>query len=150
MAYRLVNGDRAAAEDAVQEVLIKLWQSAPRFKPGGSVISYVSRLTYTSCIDLHRKAKKTTEIMEETVAVEETATGQLQRKEQNRILLGSLETLPKRQQEAILLTYFHENERREVARAMATTEKAVEHLIARGLKTLAVQLPQQKYGGHHG
>ncbi len=150
MAYRLVNGDRAAAEDAVQEVLIKLWQTAPRWKSGGSVISYVSRLTYTSCIDLHRKKPKTAEINEETVAIDETASAQLLRKEHNKILLTSLEVLPKRQQEAILLTYFHENERREVARTMATTEKAVEHLIARGLKTLAVHLPQQKYGGQHG
>ena len=150
MAYRLVNGDRAAAEDAVQEVLIKLWQQAPRWKSGGSVISYVSRLTYTSCIDLHRKKQKTTEIHEETVIIEETSTGHLLRKEQNAILLASLDTLPERQQEAILLTYFHENERREVAKTMATSEKAVEHLIARGLKTLAIRLPQQKYGGQHG
>ena len=150
MAYRLVNGDRAAAEDAVQEVLIKMWQTAPRWKSGGSVLSYVSRLTYTSCIDLHRKKPKTAEINEETVAIEETATAQLLRKEHNKVLLNSLEILPKRQQEAILLTYFHENERREVAKIMATTEKAVEHLIARGLKTLAVHLPQQKYGGQHG
>jgi RNA polymerase sigma-70 factor (ECF subfamily) len=150
MAYRLVNGDRAAAEDAVQEALIKLWQQAPRWKPGGSVVSYASRLTYTSCIDLHRKKRNTTEIHEETVLIDETATKHLLRKEQNKILLTSLELLPERQQEAILLTYFHENERREVARAMATTEKAVEHLVARGLKTLAIHLPQQKYGGQHG
>lgn len=150
MAYRLVNGDRAAAEDAVQEALIKLWQQAPRWKPGGSVASYASRLVYTSCIDLHRKKRKTTEIYEETVVIEETATPHLLRREQNEILLASLKILPDRQQEAILLTYFHENERREVAKVMETSEKAVEHLVARGLKTLAAHLPQRKYGGLHG
>lgn len=151
IAYRLMSGDRAAAEDAVQDVLIKIWQTGPRWKSGGSVTAYVSRLAYTCCIDLHRKNPKSTDALEEeTIAEDETATSELLRREQNGFLLDALDRLPERQREAILLTYFHENERREVARTMATTEKAVEHLIARGLKTLAVHLPEKKYGGFHG
>ena len=150
MAFRMMNGDRAAAEDAVQDVLIKLWQSAPRWRSGGSVISYASRLTYTTCIDLHRNQQKSSGEVDENLGEAETVTGELLRKEHNQILLAAIETLPDRQKEAILLTYFHENERREVAKAMATTEKAVEHLIARGLKSLANVLPEKQYGGFHG
>ncbi len=149
-AYRLMNGDRAAAEDAVQDVLIKIWQTAPRWQSGGSVSGYVSRLAYTCCIDLHRKKPKSSEILDEAMGIEETTTVNLLRKEQKDFLLDAMGHLPERQREAILLTYFHENERREVAKTMATTEKAVEHLIARGLKTLAVHLPEKKYGGTHG
>ncbi len=154
ICFRLLNGNRAAAEDAMQDVLIKLWQSAPRWKSGGSVNAYASRLAYTCSIDLHRKKPKGQDTLDEgheaTIGMDETATSQLLRKEQNRILLDAMDSLPERQREAILLTYFHENERREVAKTMATTEKAVEHLIARGLKTLAVHLPEKKYGGTHG
>lgn len=151
MAFRLVNGDRAAAEDGVQDALIKLWQTAPRWKSGGSVISYACRLVYTSCIDLHRKKPKGyAGEVDDTIGVDETSTAQVLRKEQKQFLLDAIHRLPERQQEAILLTYFHENERREVAKAMDTTEKAVEHLIARGLKTLAIHLPEKKYGGQHG
>lgn len=154
MAYRLVNGDRAAAEDAVQDVLIKLWQTAPRWKSGGSVAGYVSRLTYTTCIDAYRRKPKTTELSDEMrdreLGSEETSTAAVVRKEQNAFLLEAINRLPERQKEAILLTYFHENERREVADALATSEKAVEHLVARGLKTLAQYLPEKKYGGTHG
>lgn len=148
--YRLMSGDRAAAEDAVQDVLIKLWQNAPRWKSGGSVSAYVSRLAYTCSIDLHRKKPKSSEILDEAFGIEETSTALLLRKEQKAFLLDALDQLPDRQREAILLTYFHENERREVAKTMATTEKAVEHLVARGLKTLATHLPEHKYGGTHG
>jgi RNA polymerase sigma-70 factor (ECF subfamily) len=154
MAYRLVNGDRAAAEDAVQDVLIKIWQTAPRWKSGGSVVGFISRLTYTTCIDAYRRKPKATTTLEEDrddlLGMEESSTSALLRKEQNAFLLEAIDKLPKRQQEAIILTYFHENERREVAQTMATTEKAVEHLIARGLKTLAQHLPEKKYGGTHG
>ena len=146
--------DAALAEDAVQDVLIKIWQTAPRWKSGGSVIGFISRLTYTTCIDAYRRKPKATTPLDEDrddlLGMEESSTSALLRKEQNAFLLEAIDKLPKRQQEAILLTYFHENERREVAQTMATTEKAVEHLIARGLKTLAQHLPEKKYGGTHG
>lgn len=135
MSVRLLNNDRAAAEDVVQTVLIKLWQNAPKWEARGSVSAYVSRLTYSSCMDLHRKNVKTTEIPED-LHVEETATVMIFEKEKRKILLKMLEQLPERQKEAILLTYFQEQKRSDVAKALSTTEKAVEHLVARGLKTL--------------
>ena len=140
MGVRLLNGDRAAAEDVVQTVLIKLWQNAPKWEARGSVSAYVSRLTYSSCMDLHRKKVNTVEIPE-TLHVEETATVRIFEKEKRKILLKMLEQLPERQKEAILLTYFHEEKRSDVAKALHTTEKAVEHLVARGIKTLAELAP---------
>lgn len=151
MAVRLLNGDRAAAEDIVQTVLIKLWQNAPKWEARGSISAYVSRMTYSSCMDLHRSKVKTTELPE-TLAVEETATVKIFEKEKRKILLKMLDQLPERQKEAILLTYFHEEKRSDVAKALQTTEKAVEHLVARGIKTLSELAPaslKEKDNGRH-
>lgn len=150
-ALRLLNGDRAAAEDASQAVLIKLWQNAPNWEPRGSVSAYVSRLTYSSCMDLHRKKVLTTELPE-TLHIEESATVMIFEKERRKILLKMLDQLPERQREAILLTYFHEEKRSDVAKALHTTEKAVEHLVARGIKTLGDIIPaglKEKDHGRH-
>lgn len=151
MGVRLLNGDRAAAEDVVQTVLIKLWQNAPKWEVRGSVSAYVSRLTYSSCMDLHRKKVMTVEIPD-SLHVEETATVKIFEKEKRKILLKMLEQLPERQKEAILLTYFHEEKRSDVAKALKTTEKAVEHLVARGIKTLGGLVPaslKEKDDGRH-
>ncbi len=151
MGVRLLNGDRAAAEDIVQTVLIKLWQNAPKWESRGSVSAYVSRMTYSSCMDLHRSKIKTTELPE-ILPVEETATVMIFEKEKRKILLKMLDQLPERQREAILLTYFHEEKRSDVAKALHTTEKAVEHLVARGIKTLAEIAPaslKEKDNGHY-
>lgn len=148
MAFRLLNGNKASAEDVVQDVLIKLWQNAPRWKPTGSVAAYASRLTYTTCMDRHRANKNLTALPEE-IPEAETVTDKVVQFEQRKKLMDGIHKLPKRQQEAILLAYFHENRHKDVATIMGTTEKAVEHLVSRGLKTLATTLPADlKEGGY--
>jgi RNA polymerase sigma factor (sigma-70 family) len=166
MAYRLLQGDRYAAEDAVQDVLIKIWQLAPRWEERGSAQGWISQITYTVCMDIYRKRKGGTDSLPEEneapppepLRTPETATDGLLQQEQRAWILDGIKHLPERQQQALLLTYFHENKRQEVAAAMETTEKAVEHLIARGLKGLAALLPanlndgedygHQKTAGH--
>jgi RNA polymerase sigma-70 factor (ECF subfamily) len=146
MAFRFLSGDRASAEDVTQDVLIKLWQYAPRWEAGGSVQAWISRLTYNASMDVHRARKNKSDELPETLAEQETATDTITNKEYRKILLQAITRLPDRQQEALLLTYFHENSRRDVANAMKTTEKAVEHLVARGLKALEKLIPSNLNG----
>lgn len=146
MAYRFLSGDRASAEDVTQDVLIKLWQYAPRWEAGGSVQGWVSRLTYNASMDVHRARKNKSEEIPETLSVPEVASDIVLQKEYKSVLLQAIKTLPERQQEALLLTYFHENSRRDVASTMKTTEKAVEHLVARGLKALEKLIPSNLNG----
>ena len=149
LAYRFLSGDRASAEDVTQDVLIKLWQYAPRWEAGGSVQGWVSRLTYNASMDVHRARKNKSDEIPETLSVPETASDTVLTTEYRRILLQAIKNLPERQQEALLLTYFHENSRRDVAHSMQTTEKAVEHLVARGLKALEKLIPSNLNGGSH-
>lgn len=146
LAFRFLSGDRSSAEDVTQEVLIKLWQQAPRWEPTGSVQAWVSRLAYNACMDIHRARKNKREEIPEDLSVPETAVDSVLQNDYRKILLRAMGHLPERQQEAILLTYFHENSRRDVAQTMKTSEKAVEHLIARGLKALEKLVPSNLNG----
>lgn len=149
MAFRFLSGDRASAEDVAQQVLIKIWQHAPNWQSGGSVQGWVSRLTYNASMDVHRARKNKSEEIPETLSEPETAIDNILNKEYRAILMQAITSLPDRQKEAILLTYFHENSRKEVAHTMKTTEKAVEHLVARGLKSLEKLIPSNLNGGRH-
>lgn len=146
LAMRLSNYDAATAEDVVQEALIKLWQVAPKWTSGGSVNAYVSRLVYTTAMDMHRKKRPTDELPED-VSIPETATEGVVRREQRHGLIAGMKQLPQRQQDAVLLSYFHDQSQREVAAAMGTSEKAVESLLVRARKTLAAHMPSHMQEG---
>ncbi|MDD9912741.1 MAG: sigma-70 family RNA polymerase sigma factor [Alphaproteobacteria bacterium] len=135
LAYRLLNGDTASAEDAVQEMLIKLWQTAPRWEPKGSVKSYVYRLTYTTCMDKLRKNKPVTELTED-FGTPETATNQIFTKQRQDHIYEALNKLPERQRSAVVLTYLQEMPQKDVADTLGTSVKAVESLLIRAKQAL--------------
>jgi RNA polymerase sigma-70 factor, ECF subfamily len=144
LAARLCDGNAATAEDVVQEVLIKLWQQAPRWQSGGSVAAFASRLVYTASMDFHRRKMPVTysedgEMPE--IPEPETITAGIEQKEDRSLLLGALAKLPERQQQAVTLAYFHEYRSQDIASALGTTEKAVESLLVRARKSLASLLP---------
>lgn len=148
LAYRLLGTHRSMAEDAVQEALIKLWRTAPNWKPDAPVTAYVSRLIYTCCMDLHRKNRPMEEIPEE-IAVPDTILDTMVSKDQRKALLGSVNKLPDRQREAILLYYMGEHSQRDVATILGTTEKAVERLLSRARDNLKQLVPiTLKEGGY--
>ena len=122
LAYRLMGYQRSLAEDAVQEALIKIWRAAPNWRPIGSVESFVSRVVYNACMDMHRSRKPTEEIPED-YAVNDTILEGILDQEQRHLLIGAIEKLPGRQKDAILLHYMGEHSQRHVAQLLGTTEK---------------------------
>lgn len=147
MAYRLMGYQRSAAEDAVQEALVKVWKTAPNWKPIGSVESYVSRLVYTCCMDQHRRTRPADELPDEIV-VQDTVLETILDKEQRTMLLGAIHQLPDRQKDAILLHYMGEHSQRHVAQLLGTTEKGIERLLARGRKRLRELLSPAPEGSY--
>lgn len=143
LAARLSDGSHAVAEDVVQEVLIKLWQQAPRWVVGGSVAAYASRMVYTTAMDNHRRKLPTTATGElPEIPEPETITGGIEHQQTRAMLLGALAQLPERQQQAVTLAYFHEYRSQDIATALGTSEKAVESLLVRARKSLATLLPR--------
>ncbi len=144
LAARLTGGNSAVAQDVVQEVLIKLWQQAPRWQSGGSVGAFASRLVYTTAMDHHRRKGHTVSLSDDNapdIPEPETVTGHIEQTQTRHHLLGALSQLPERQQQAVALAYFHEYRSQDIATALGTTEKAVESLLVRARKSLATLLP---------
>jgi RNA polymerase sigma factor (sigma-70 family) len=148
LAFRLMGYNRAQAEDVVQDALIKLWKSAPNWKPTGSLDAYASRLVYTTCMDYYRRQKHFEEIPED-LSTDDRTEDYILIKQQRDALLYAIDQLPKRQKEATLLYYMHEFSQQHVANILGTSEKAVEHLLARARKQLKDLLPaMMKEGGY--
>lgn len=66
LAYNLLD-DRAAADDAVQETFIRLWQHARRFRPDSSVSSWLCTICARRCYDELRRRRRHRETVAQLV-----------------------------------------------------------------------------------
>jgi RNA polymerase sigma-70 factor, ECF subfamily len=113
LAYRIV-GERAAAEDVVQEAFISIWRSGARYdRARGSVRAWTLGIVRNRAIDLLRKesgrspklAAGGEELLERSPAEELTDTEAL-RRETAREVRGAIKDLPDEQSRVIQLAYF--------------------------------------------
>jgi RNA polymerase sigma-70 factor (ECF subfamily) len=148
LAFRLLNYRHDLAQDAVQEALIRLWQTAPRWQPQASVASYAARLVYTAAMDIHRQHRKHQYVaLADDLPAPDDSAQALDRVQQNEQLLSAVAQLPDRQRDAVLLHYMAEHSQAQTAQRMATSEKSVERLLSRARVTLRRRLPTQITGG---
>jgi RNA polymerase sigma-70 factor (ECF subfamily) len=62
-ATRLVNGDRHAAEDVVQETWVRAWRNLDRLTENyGSVRGWLMRVAHNIAVDQHRRRARSTEV----------------------------------------------------------------------------------------
>lgn len=52
-----VTGDRLSAEDAVQEVFIKIWLNAAKYKPGRNGLAWIITITRNAAVDEREKRR---------------------------------------------------------------------------------------------
>ena len=139
-AWRMV-GDSATAEDVAQDAMEKLWRQAPRWKPKAQIGTWLRRVAYNRCIDLHRRARPSDDIA--GLALEDPAPGPARRllaAEVSAIVRKALDSLPDRQRAAIAMAHFDGMSNGETAAVLEISVEAVESLLARGRRALRERL----------
>ena len=137
IAYRMT-GDAAEAEDVAQEAFLRLWDKAPRWRPGGAgVAAWLTRVAMNLSLDRLRRrrfasAEPVPERADEAVGADE-AIGQAQTDAAVRACIAAL---PDRQRAAIVLTYYEELANRTAAESLDMNLKAFESLLLRARAAL--------------
>jgi RNA polymerase sigma factor (sigma-70 family) len=141
IAWRML-GDAAAAEDVAQEAIIRLWQCAGGWQPGGQGIGpWLARVTANLCIDRARRVRPLTGIeLPEQIDESPDADARLDEQRLRALTQAALQALPDRQRAAIVLTYWEECPNREAAAALDLDIKAFESLLLRARKALRGEL----------
>lgn len=140
-----VLGDRATAEDAVQEALLRLWREAPRFDPGrGSFPGWWRRMLMNCALDRRRTIRAVVPLDEAAAVADpgptpETAAAQAARRSR---IDAAMAALNPRQRAAIALFHGEGASMKEIAVALETTPKAVEGLLTRARAELARSLAE--------
>lgn len=139
LAHRYL-GDAAEAQDVGQEVFLRLWAAAARYRPDSPLPAYLRTLTVNLCLDRIRKPKLVpVESLPDPVGREDPA-GSATASERGRILEEGLRQLPRTQRMAMVLFHYEGLSVKEVADHLETSPKAVESLLSRARVTLRDRL----------
>ena len=127
--------DEQDAEDAVQEVLLKLWSKRDMLDSYDSQAAFATTVTKNHCLD-KLKLRKQTETIDDYYALAERDNPQLQleRKNTEQILRDIIQTLPQLQQLIITMKDVEEYEVDEIAEITGTNTEAVRMNLSRARK----------------
>lgn len=139
IAYRLLQ-DPLEAEDALQEVFLKVYEHAHRFEPRGTVSAWLNRITANHCLNLLRQRQRQESLdQEEAPLVPDPGATPLQALEEqdlSRRLEELLATLPEKQRRALILKRFGGLSYQEIGELLDLSPKAVDGLLKRARQFL--------------
>jgi RNA polymerase sigma-70 factor (ECF subfamily) len=141
LAWRLT-GNRADAEDVVQEAFCRLWQNAPRFEPRASVATWFLTIVRNLCMDRFRREVERADSSALDDLVDPAATPEQHwlagvRSAQLHEALGRL---PPRQRRALMMWAWDECDIGAIAHELGLAENAVHQLLFRARARLKALL----------
>ena len=139
-AFRLLrNADDA--EEVAQDAFIRVLQAAGRYRPTAAFRTYLYRIVTRLCRDRRRKiAPFSFSDLDREPASSPSPVQDAVQKEERGAVRETLELLPVKQREAIVLRYYEDLSYHEVGQIIGATAKGVERLLARGKAALAKRL----------
>ncbi|WP_309710983.1 RNA polymerase sigma factor [Armatimonas sp.] len=138
VALVCLEGDRAAAEDAAQEVFVRLAGRLWQFRGEARLTTWLHRVTVNICRDELRRRRRSEKQLPDP---EPPPTDSfIARRE----LHEAIESLPETLRTPILLRYFHELSYDEIATQLGCPTGTVATRLHRGLKQLAKRLGEEE------
>jgi RNA polymerase sigma-70 factor (ECF subfamily) len=131
-------GNRADAEDVAQEVFLRVWKQAPKWRSGEAKFStWLHRVTLNLCTDRLRRRRETgLDVVGDMASDAPLPDAGLQETAVVARVQAALAQLPERQREAILLCHFQELGNIEAAAVLELSVEALESLLSRGRRRL--------------
>jgi RNA polymerase sigma-70 factor (ECF subfamily) len=146
LAYRMC-GQRAMAEDIVQEAFLSLWRSGTRYDAArGSVRSWVLTAVRNRAIDAFRRESVTAsrDVADEEatarLAADERTESEVERREDARRIRAALRELPDEQRQVIELAYFGGFSHSEIAGMLDLPPGTVKGRMRLGLAKMRLAL----------
>ncbi len=135
--YRYI-GDTHSAQDIVQEVFLRIFQAAPRFRQTGKVSGWIFRIAYNLSVNELKRRKRMNDFRA-TIAKdisEMPFTNHAENSESEQWLMAALGKLPENQRAALLLRLNERLSYAEISKVMDISVASVESLIFRARSRL--------------
>ena len=152
--YRFI-GDRHKAEDLAQEVFLRVWQAASRYRSTAKFTTWIYRITANLCLNELKSASRrkltyfsssgkgenTEDQYLELQAHEgQTPEDALIMSEMQRQVSSALQRLPANQRLAVILKRYDNLSYKEIARILDCSVSAVDSLLVRAKRNLGKNL----------
>jgi RNA polymerase sigma-70 factor (ECF subfamily) len=149
-AYRFIR-DRQIAEELAQEVFLRVYEGAARYRVKSRFSTWLYRIATNVCLNeirkprfraAHESLSGGSEPVPRIPSAERDCRQDelLERQAIARVIKAVLNRIPEKQRTAFILNKYQELSYAEVAEVMKTSEKAVKSLIHRAKETLAEKL----------
>ena len=137
LAYRMM-GDPVEAEDVTQDAMLRLWEHAARWQPGGAGAgAWLKRVATNLCLDrLRRRRFSSDEEVPERADEAPLADAAFDAARTAAAARAAVLALPDRQRLAIVLTYYEGMSNSDAAEALELNIKAFESLLLRSRAAL--------------
>lgn len=143
-AWRML-GDGAEAEDVAQEAFLRLWRTAPRWRPEARIGTWLHRVAHNLCVDRLRRRGPAADTEVGEIADPSVGPGaHRHRADIARAVDVALAALPERQRAAIVLVHYQDLGNIEAACAMEISVEALESLLSRGRRALRESLRDRR------
>ena len=142
----LVSNDEA--EDAVQEVYLKLWKGKQQIKNYKNPEAFAITMTKNYCLDrLKSKQASNLKIVHSNYKNSENLEKQIEANDGVELVFKLMESLPEQQKIVLQLRDVEEFEFEEIAQMLGSNETSVRVTLSRARKTIREQLiKQHNYG----
>lgn len=136
-AQRLL-GNAADAEEVAQEVFLKVWQQAARWRPGAALFStWLYRVTQNLCLDrLRQRHPEGPGMLEELIDPDAPMQSRLEQASTVAQVRDAVALLPPRQRAAIALCHDEGLSNIAAAAVLEVSVDALESLLARARRSL--------------
>jgi len=150
LIFRFI-GNRTQAGDLAQEVFIRVWQAAPRYKPQAKFTTWIYRVATNLCLNELKSSSRRKLLFSEIPAdagrtpneegtVTPSAEDILLAEERSRQISHTLQNLPENQRMALILKRYENLSYHEIANIMDCSVSSVESLLVRAKRNLQEKL----------
>jgi RNA polymerase sigma-70 factor (sigma-E family) len=138
----LLVGDRASAEDVVQEAFLGLYRRWDRLPDTSAPLAYVRVSVVNGGRTTLRRRSRARQVGRWTEPPAESAEALALLSEEQRAVAGALRRLPGRQREALVLRYYLDLSEAEIAAAMGISKGTVKSATSRALAAVGRTLKE--------
>ncbi len=139
-ASYMLSGDRALAEDVVQNSFLKLWQNAAKLMESDRELqlrAWLYRVVRNNCLDEMKRSPHAD--IDEAYGISDgslAAHEGMEHEDRAKYVMGLVARLPERQKSALLMSHFEGMGNVEISQVLDCTVEAVENLLSRARRSL--------------